>query len=218
MDGVHDIGGRQGFGPIAVDENEEPFHAPWEGRMLGIARGMRQLPGWNIDWWRHSRELIDPLDYLSRPYYDQWMQTYAALLIDSGIASVEEITKGSSSTAPFDFGRPLPPEAVATLRTSFNRFDRDIARAPAFAVGAEVRAASRGRPGHTRLPGYVRGRRGTIAGYRGAHIFPDANSQGDERAEPLYSVSFTASELWPEAEGQRDRVYLDLWESYLERA
>ena len=41
MDGVHDIGGRQGFGPIAVDENEEPFHAPWEGRMLGIARGMR---------------------------------------------------------------------------------------------------------------------------------------------------------------------------------
>ncbi|MFO0996120.1 MAG: nitrile hydratase subunit beta [Alphaproteobacteria bacterium] len=218
MDGVHDIGGRQGFGPIAVDEKEEPFHAPWEGRMLGIARGMRQPPGWNIDWWRHGRELIDPLDYLSRPYYDQWMQTYAALLVDAGIATVEELVKGRSSTAPFDFGRPLPPEAVPALRTSFNRFDREITRPPAFNVGAAVRAAMHGTPGHTRLPGYARGRRGTIAAYRGAHIFPDANSKGEERAEPLYSVSFAASELWPEAKESRDLVYLDLWESYLDRA
>lgn len=218
MDGVHDIGGRQGFGPIAVDEKEEPFHAPWEGRMVGIARGMRQPPGWNIDWWRHSRELIDPLDYLGRPYYDQWMQTYAALLVDSGVASVEEIAMGKSSTPPFDFGRPPLPESVATLRTSHVRFDRDGARPPVFVIGAKVRAAPLGKPGHTRLPAYARGRQGAIAGHRGAHIFPDANSKGEERAEPLYSVAFAACELWPEAGDSRDTVYLDLWESYLERA
>ena len=71
---------------------------------------------------------------------------------------------------------------------------------------------------HTRLPGYVRGRKGAIDSYHGTAILADASATGDIRKEPLYTVRFEAAELWPEAEGQRVGVYLDLWESYLEPA
>ena len=217
MDGVHDLGGRQGFGPVAVDEREEPFHSDWEARMWGIARALRRPPGWTIDWWRHGRELIDPADYLTRPYYDQWMQTYAALLVDSGVATVAEIAAGSAQAPVLDLGAPMAPEAVRAATAVVVRFDRENADAPAFAVGDRVRAKAMGAEGHTRLPGYVRGRLGVVEAYRGAHLLPDAGARGEERAEPLYSVAFEAAMLWPEAGGRRDRVYLDLWESYLER-
>ena len=217
MDGVHDLGGRQGFGPVAVDEREEPFHSDWEARMWGIARALRRPPGWTIDWWRHGRELIDPADYLTRPYYDQWMQTYAALLVDSGVATVAEIAAGSAQAPVLDLGAPMAPEAVRAATAVVVRFDREIADAPAFAVGDRVRASAMGAEGHTRLPGYVRGRLGVVEAHRGAHLLPDAGARGEERAEPLYSVAFEAAVLWPEAGGRRDRVYLDLWESYLER-
>ena len=217
MDGVHDLGGRQGFGPIAVDEPEEPFHAAWEARMWGIARALRRPPEWTIDWWRHGRELIDPADYLTRPYYDQWMQTYAALLVDSGLVSVAELAAGSAQTSAPDLGAPMTPEAVPEAATAMTRYDREMARAPAYAVGDRVRAKAMGATGHTRLPAYVRGRLGVIEACRGAHLLPDAGARGEERAEPLYAVGFEAAVLWPEAGERRDRVYVDLWESYLER-
>ena len=87
MDGVHDLGGVQGFGPLDIDRDERAFHHDWEARMWGLNEAMTGDPGWTIDWWRHVRELILPLDYLSRPYFDQWAQVYAALLIDSGFAT-----------------------------------------------------------------------------------------------------------------------------------
>jgi nitrile hydratase len=219
MDGIHDLGGRQGFGRIAVDEPEEPFHHPWEGRMWGIARSLGGVvPGWNIDWWRHGRELIEPVDYLTRPYYDQWMQNYAALLIDSGVASVDEIASGHSNTPPTATKPPMTPGDVAVAKAAMARFDRPIAVAPAFAVGDRVRTKALGAAGHTRLPGYARGRAGVIHACHGGHVLPDASARGEERAEPLYSIVFEAAELWPEAGKRRDRVFIDLWESYLEPA
>ena len=38
MNGVHDLGGMQGFGPVEREENEPVFHAPWEAAMLAIMR------------------------------------------------------------------------------------------------------------------------------------------------------------------------------------
>lgn len=220
MDGPHDLGGRQGFGPVAVGEVEESFHSAWEARMWGIARALTRPAGWNIDWWRHGRELIDPADYLTRPYYDQWMQTYTALLIDSDVFSVGELA--AAATAPAPSGSGGEPVDVAALGGS-TRFDRDIAAAARFAIGDAVRANTLGTAGHTRLPGYVRGRAGVIDHSYGAHVLPDASARGEERAEPLYSVKFAADTLWPEAKGRkagdrREWVYVDLWESYLERA
>ncbi|MGH7187040.1 MAG: nitrile hydratase subunit beta [Pseudomonadota bacterium] len=218
MDGIHDLGGKQGFGRIDVQEKEEPFHAPWEARLLGIVRAMQRAPDWNIDRFRYTRECIDPVDYLTRPYFDQWLQTYAALMIGSGIATVEELATGRSGSGTANLGAPMAPEAVASAKRALLRFDRADGEPPRFAIGDRVRAIPHGAPGHTRLPAYVRGRIGQITRHHGAHVLPDASARGIEKSEPLYTVAFEAAELWPEAESRPDRVFLDLWDSYLERA
>jgi nitrile hydratase len=218
MDGIHDLGGKEGYGPIDVDEPEEPFHAPWEGRMWAISRN-RGAPGCTIDWWRHVRELIEPADYLTRPYFDQWAQTELAVHIDAGVFSLEEVIAGRSSTEAVPQGPGLDRAgALDADRARAFRFDREIDAAPRFAPGDRIRTSSFGHPHHTRLPEYARGREGTVHAHHGAHIFADDSARGIEHAQHIYSVVFEAEELWPEAEGRRDRIYLDLWESYLEPA
>jgi nitrile hydratase len=216
MDGTHDLGGRQGFGPIEAHEPEEPFHADWEARMFGMARTMKRPATWNIDWWRHSRELIDPADYLLRPYFDQWMQAYAALLVDDGLATVEELASGHARSRGHKLGTPISGSEAEQLVHRPFRYDRPLNRAPLYEVGQGVRAKALGNSGHTRLPGYARGRAGRIVQLRGNHVLPDASARGEEVAEPLYTVAFAAAELWPEAAGSKDEVMIDLWESYLE--
>ena len=218
MDGTHDLGGREGFGPIDVDEPEAPFHAPWEGRVRGMVNAMSGAPDWNLDWFRHVRELIEPADYLSRPYFDQWIQTYCAMLVNSGLASVEEVASGSSSARVEGLARPMSANDVAGAQPGAKRYDGEIPESPAYAVDEPVRARRHGVSGHTRLPAYVRGRAGRVTKHHGAHVLPDANALGEKRYEHLYTVAFDAAELWPEAQGRRERVYVNLWESYLERA
>src|SRR5689334_3080120 len=91
---VHDMGGLPGQGRIVMDKDEHPFHADWEARMWGINEAMEGPEGWTLDWWRYVRELIQADDYLARPYFDQWMQVYAAMMVDSGIATPAEIARG----------------------------------------------------------------------------------------------------------------------------
>jgi nitrile hydratase subunit beta len=217
MDGIHDLGGRQGFGPIDVNEPEEPFHQDWEARALGIIRSFTKPVPWSLDWFRHVRELIEPTDYLTRPYYDQWLQSYEAMLIDSGLATVEEVATGRSRQKVSGLPPPASPESVAMAKTVANFSNRKTGQVAAFAVGAEVRTKSAGSSGHTRLPQYARGRIGRVEVQRGNHVLADTNLGEEGPAEPLYTVSFAATDLWPDAKGPGDRVMIDLWESYLER-
>ena len=216
MDGVHDLGGVQGFGPIDIDRDERAFHHDWEARMWGLNEAMTGDPGWTIDWWRHVRELILPLDYLSRPYFDQWAQVYAALLIDSGLATVTEVATGKAASSGPALGPPMSAAQVAEASRRTTDFRREGGAKPAFVAGQKVRARLAGAAGHTRLPRYVRGRPGIIHAYHGDHLLPDAGAKGQERAEPLYAVAFRAADLWPDAAASADRIFLDLWESYLE--
>lgn len=218
MDGIHDLGGKQGYGPVDVDEEDVPFHAPWEARMWAISRN-RGAPGCTIDWWRHVRELIDPADYLTRTYFDQWTQTELAVHIDAGVFTLAEVIAGKSSTEPVPEGPGIDRAgALEADRALATRFDRDVNEAPAFQPGDRIRTARFGHSHHTRLPEYARDREGEILAHRGAHLFPDAGARGIHEAQHLYTVGFDGAELWPEADGRRDRVYLDLWESYLEPA
>ena len=143
--------------------------------------------------------------------------TLAALLIDSGVVSPEELgtgrahSPGTPSTPPLNHA-----QAAAFVSRCDVRFDRPSNRSPLFHVGQGVRAKAMGTVGHTRLPGYARGRAGRVAHFRGHHVLPDASARGREVAEPLYTVAFAASELWPEAAHSKDDVMIDLWESYLE--
>ncbi len=218
MDGIHDLGGRQGFGPVAVDEGEEAFHEAWEGRVLGMVRSMSRPDDWSIDWFRHCRELIDAVDYLSRPYYDSWLQTYAAMMVNSGVANVAELADGKSRTAAHStpVSAPITADQVAAVAAAPVAFNRTLSTGPLFKTGDPVRAKRHRNSGHTRLPQYVCGAAGVIHTDHGGHVFPDAMAIGEDRGETLYTVGFPAGELWADAENPADMVYLDLWESYLE--
>jgi len=217
MDGIHDLGGRQGFGEIGVNETEEQFHEPWEARLRGMVNAMHRAPDWSLDWFRHCRELIEPTDYLSRPYFDQWLQTYCAMLVNSGLATVEELASGKSAAPVSGMPAPLSAADVMSVHPGTKGYAGQIDAAPAFAKNESVVAKSHGILGHTRLPAYVRGHAGSIFRHHDAHVFPDANALGEKRFEHLYTVKFEASELWGDAQDRREAVYLNLWESYLER-
>jgi nitrile hydratase len=218
MDGVHDLGGREGFGPIVDRADDKPFHADWEMRAFGMKQASAAAKSWTIDWFRHSRELIDPVDYLTRPYFDQWLTTLAAQMIDEGYLTLDEIKTGAASFAAKPSVPSQSPEAARAYVRTARKFTVGVNTPPRFALGASVRCRLDGSPGHTRLPGYVRGRAGVIHAYHGGHIFADASARGEERGEHLYTLSFASADLWPEAKGSRDRVFVDLWESYLEPA
>ena len=56
-----------------------------------------------------------------------------------------------------------------------------------------------------------------IDSVHGAFLLPDTNAHGGpDRPQHVYSVRFSARELWGEEATERDGVYIDLWEDYLE--
>jgi len=221
MDTVHDIGGRQGFGPVRWqnDHDEETFHEEWQARawamcmcMFAVWRGNPQV--WTLDWFRHVRERIDPIDYLTRNYYDQWVQTLAATLIDNGTIRLEELLPGSATCETPAMADVSTQKSGRTAEKSLT--DRNDE--PAFSVGQKVRTKMSIAAFHTRLPAYVRGRVGVIEDHHGSQPLADASARGVIKPEPLYTVAFEAADLWPEAQASQDRVFVDAWESYLEPA
>ncbi len=91
MNGAHDMGGMDGFGPVEREADEPIFHAEWERRALAltIAMGLHGL--WNIDMSRYARENRDPLGYLEDSYYERWLYGLEALLEQNGLVTRDEI-------------------------------------------------------------------------------------------------------------------------------
>jgi nitrile hydratase len=217
VNGVHDMGGMHGLGPVAPEPDEPVFHHDWERRVhaLVIASPTRG----NIDAGRHQRELIPGPDYLRMTYYEKWFAALCEMLVKSGAVSADELASGHADPAAPKATPRLPPEAVTFALAHSGSYQREIAAVPAFRAGDRVRARNLNPVGHTRLPRYVRGRLGVVEALHGAHIFPDVHAHtGAEDPRHLYTVRFAARELWgPDAPGQ-DSFSLDLWEPYLERA
>ena len=216
MNSVHDMGGMENLGPVAPEDDEPVFHHAWEARVhaLSVASPTRS----NIDAGRHQREKIPGPEYLAMSYYEKWFRGLTELLVAHDHATWAEITGGKAAPG---FTKATPLLRADEVTPRFMRRGSYIREgaAPAFAAGDKVRARNLNPPGHTRLPRYVRGRQGVIVAQRGVHVFPDSHAHGKgEDPRPLYTVRFTARELWGEAENPRDSVCLDLWEPYLERA
>jgi nitrile hydratase subunit beta len=225
MNGVHDLGGMHGFGPVEPEPNEPVFHADWEKRVYAINRAVRTRGLVNIDEFRHGVERMNPAHYLASSYYEHWLDSVARLLDEKGIVPSAEVeTRMAALRANPDTPRPEyhDPELIAAMVRAIRaplRTDWEAAngRQPRFAVGAAVRTRNVQPTGHTRLPRYARGKRGTIAAFRGIHTLPDANAHGHgEQPEPVYSVRFAGEELWSSSSEPREVVHLDLWESYLD--
>ena len=218
MSNGHDLGGKPGLGPVGPQpEAQEPvFHAEWEKRVFALTLAAGALGRWNIDKSRQARERQHPDAYLRQSYYENWLVGLETLLLETGLLSAAELAAGRAAEAP----APPPGErvlAAAAVGPTLARgapVDMPIDAPPRFEIGARVGVVRRQPGGHTRVPGYVCGRTGTIHRHHGAHVFPDASAAGVKEGRHLYGVRFAAADLGHVSAAAA--VYVDLFEDYLE--
>lgn len=219
MNGVHDMGGLQGFGPIEIETDEPPFHADWERRAFAITLAMGATESWNLDMSRSARESLPSARYLGSTYYEIWFAGLRTLLADKGLVASDEIASGEMSVPAKPVARVLRADQVAGALSKGAPVARPAGQPAQFSVGDHVVARNMHPTGHTRLPRYARGRPGVIASVHGVHVFPDSHAAtGAEDPQWLYNVRFMARDLWGEQASPRDAVHIDLWESYLDPA
>lgn len=211
-----DLGGRTGFGAVQPEPEGELFHADWEPRALALVLAMGATGSWNIDASRAVRETLP--HYLQLSYYRIWLTALERLMIERGQLFEDEIAQGRMLHAPAPVKRVLHAADVAAVLARGSPTERPAAAPARFAIGQAVRMRAGRVDHHTRLPGYVQGRRGTVERLHGAHVFADSNAQGaGEAPQWLYTVVFEEAELWGGA-AQKLAVSVDAWESYLEAA
>lgn len=211
MNGVHDMGGMDGFGPVVAEHDEPAFHAEWERRMYGLARLVMASLDVNIDEFRHAIERIPPARYLASTYYERWLAAAETLLVERGVVTRAELLASEDAAIdPALIANSIAPRGPGPVTDK-------TANRPRFARGDRVRARNLNPSGHTRLPRYVRGKTGIVARDWGVFVFPDTNAHhAGTKPQHCYSVAFDARELWGKSAIRRDRVYIDLWDDYLE--
>jgi nitrile hydratase len=222
MNGVHDMGGMHGFGPVVREKNEPYFHAPWERTVNGLMQATIRQRLFNLDEFRRAVEQMPPVHYLEASYYERWLEGVVANLVEKGILTGEEIERRLSELAdqPLEATRHDDPVLVQRVLGAPWLPPADAtAPPPRFAVGDAVVTRNDHPTHHTRIPRYVRGKRGTIHQIQGIQTFPDTNAHDLGRhPRMVYSVRFTGSELWGDSAEPGQVLYIDLWESYLRPA
>jgi nitrile hydratase len=206
VDGVHDLGGLDGFGPVEREQSEPLFDHDWERRVFRLMLGSLGVLGGPGGRFRHSIERMAPEHYLSSPYYEHWLTGVTTMAVESGFTTSDELERRAGGRFPLSRpDRGVLPDDL-TPHTD-----------PRYAVGDEVRVRERHPPGHTRAPRYVQGRRGTVVRVDGAFNIDDIAAHGGGSVpDPLYSVRFTSRELWGEAAAEGEVMQVDLFERYLE--
>ena len=209
MDGIHDLGGMNGFGAVEVERGEPVFHEPWEARAFALnSLGIRVLKAYNVHEYRHAVERMDPAHYLAASYYERWFTGVATLLVEKGVVTRHELETRARGVFPLS----RPSASVGPSSVS----QPEAAR---FAVGDAVVVRDISPRGHTRVPRYVRGRRGVVLRVAPRFEFPDLAGHGlPAHLEHAYHVEFPARDLWSDGATSHDSVIVDLWQSYLEPA
>lgn len=218
MNGPHDVGGRHGFGRVVPEPETLRFHAEWEKRALGLTLAAASLGYWNIDASRHARESLPPAVYYTSTYYEIWIRALERLLIAAGEVTEAELSAGRAAGPGHRVARRLAAKAVPDVLKAGGPTNRAGA-APRFVPGDKVRTLNHQPDGHTRLPGYAREKTGTVEAVHGAHVYPDSNAAfAGEAPQPLYTVRFSARDLFGAEADPTLTVSIDAWEPYLDRA
>ncbi len=107
MNGIHDLGGMDGLGPIEREADEPVFHDDWERQVFGmfiltIVGGL-----FNDDEFRQSRERLEPVKYLRYRYYEQWLLAVQRLLVEKEILSMDEIARRMKELAGDNAGEQV---------------------------------------------------------------------------------------------------------------
>ncbi len=204
MDGMHDLGGRQGFGPVRHAPGARAFHAAWEVRANSLYVFAVRLGIFNMDEYRHAIERMEPRHYLTASYYERSLTSLATLLVEKGLLTREELEHRASGYFPL--AAPSAPGRT------------NLPRRGNFLPGDRVRVRDDCVPGHVRMPGYIRGKTGVVVAGSPAYPFPDARAHGVEaQDEPTYDVRFRSEDLWPNS-ADSALVHAGVFQSYLEPA
>ncbi len=220
MEGIADMGGTPGWGPVHPPRRDEPvFEEPWQGRAFALATLSSRIAsgGINLDAFRHGLERLDRDAYLDDGYYGRWLGGAELMLTDSAVLAPGAVAARARNLRGEDVAEPpIPEPAVPDYAPSAEGSLRPVDREPAFAAGERVRTKAMPVPGHTRLPGYARGHTGIVEAVRPAFVLPDTNAhfQG-ENPQYVYSVRFDSRELWG-ADAEPFAVTAELFENYLE--
>lgn len=226
MDGVHDLGGRQGVGAVRPETDEPVFHSDWERSVLTMFPAMAVAGVFNLDQFRAAMERIPAAEYLTTRYYEHWIHSMTEHGVNAGIFDPEDLERRAQYYLDHpqeDPPKATKPELVETLQQMIPNgaeYRRDVETPPAFAVGDAVRVKPGASTTHTRRAGYVRGKVGEIVGAHGGYVYPDTHATGEgECPEHVYTVRFTGEELWgDEPNAANTIVHIDLWEPYLTAA
>ena len=204
MDGIHDLGGKQGFGRVRHSLKAQTFHEPWEKRVNALFTLAVKLGIFNMDEYRHAIERMEPRHYLSASYYERTLTSLATLCVEKGIVTLAELERRAQGAFPLS-APSAPGRSNASQRERFQPGDR-------------VRVRVDHVPGHVRMPGYIRGKTGVVVSESPAYPFPDAHAHGVKAAdEPTYDVRFRAEDLWG-SDAEPAFVHAGVFQSYLERA
>lgn len=221
----HNLGGIQGLGPVWNESRV--FVEPWEERIFGVHVAMMGLGIWTWTELRMKAEGMSPIGYFTNRYYEKWLGGIEAFLVEEGYLDTDEIeARTAEILASGDAGPPAAgsPTATTEIVDYLWRGDspkRDVPATPAFAVGDKVRPVPYEPWVHTRLPGMLQGKVGTVEiVYDGAYHLPELEPDGAVKGpSPVYLVRFDPVDLWGAlAEPGHAAFYADVWEHYLEAA
>jgi nitrile hydratase beta subunit len=228
MNSMHDVGGIDGFGPVEWEANEPVFHEPWEARMRAVdALLTKKIKAYFVDETRHRIERMNPIYYLGSSYYQIWLLRMESLLIEKNYVTEEEIRAKMAEITPEPPKSHLEPfrNIMPYISSSKRRMvipstgteNKEETIEPKYAVGDVVRVKDMSPLGHTRVPRYVRGKEGVIEALHGNFILPDLRVEnGTKLYQPVYRLCFKAQDLWGEDASPKDKLYIEMWEDYLE--
>lgn len=91
MNGIHDLGGMHGHGPVLTDPNEPLFRHEWERRVFGLFFAAFAGGHFNVDEFRHAIELMPPAHYLESSYYEHWFHAIESMLVEKGTLTRAEL-------------------------------------------------------------------------------------------------------------------------------
>ena len=220
MNGIHDIGGMDNIGPVNIEKDEPVFHHDWERKVYAMTLATMGAGIFVTDEVRYMTETIPPRDYLTFSYYEKWLYSLEHMMLQKNIVTGEELESGKVTAPELTAGI----EAASVERMQYGMKNRipvfvDTDIPPKFRVGDAIIARNINPLHHTRIPRYIRGRRGVVEMHHGIFLLPDTNAHGGpDKPQHVYNVRFTARELWGEEAPEQDSVYIDMFDDYMDPA
>lgn len=218
MNGIHDMGGMHGFGPVAPTPSEPPFEHEWQRHAMAMFAAVSAVGLFNVDEFRHTIEKMDPAEYLGTSYYEHWLHSLENLMLDKGVITQAELDSAKAEGGKLRLTALTADQVDEFVKTGGSaRVPVDVKAS--YEVGDQVKVKNINPVGHTRMPRYVRGKVGSIVLSHGVFVTPDTSAHGlGDAPQHVYAVSFEATELWGSSAAAKDKVIVDLWDNYLEKA